>query len=181
MARKDNLLKNLPDFYDTSEQSNNNTLMTAFGRTMDSVDINISALQTSIQISTAIGQQLDDIGALFDITRDGRTDEQFRSVILGFWSSILGGGTKTSIKTVIQNVFGFPLDDISINEINDATFTIELIIDDTNDITFIYDNVFSNVNNVKASGTFLVDVLFNSKNNVFLTNFSEINGGNLLL
>lgn len=176
----DKLISKVPEHWNTTETSNNYQLLKAFADNLNKVDINSSLLKESIQISTATGNQLDDIGRLFNLNRDGRNDIQFRSVILGFWQARLGGGTKSSISSVIQSVFNLSTDEFTIQELDELKFIIEFKINDDVCVDCIYGRVFDNVANVKATGTSLVDVLFKSKSNSFLTNFSFINGEDLI-
>lgn len=53
-------------------------------------------LLTERGISTAVGAQLDILGALFDLSRDGRTDTQYRNAILG-QASVAGQDGTTEV------------------------------------------------------------------------------------
>lgn len=57
-------------------------------------------------IFEAVGVNLDVIGALFDISRDGRTDEQYRAAILNYVTTLNGDGTTEVFMQALRAVSG---------------------------------------------------------------------------
>lgn len=181
MSKLDNILMQLPHFFDKSVDSNNYQFSKAIGLTFDNLTSNITELKQSIQIDTAEGQNLDDIASLFNIERLNRTDMQLRNLIQGYWQSRLGGGTKQSIISIVSSVFDIDESNITLTELSELKFKLTITINTVQDLDLIFENIFDNVNPVKAAGTMLTRVDFNSEDNVFLTNFSEVNGEDYLL
>jgi len=78
-----------------------NDLMRCFLRPLDEVKATAEDLLENRWIDTAEGQQLDELGAIVGITRDGRTDEKFREAIR---FQIFINLSKTEPETIIRAV-----------------------------------------------------------------------------
>jgi len=115
--KTDKVLFNLPTFMRRDVNSRNYKFVTSFQGELDDVQTQIGNLKSSIQISTAIGSNLDDIGDIFLLPRRGsETDTNYRARILAFWPGYSGGGTEKSIKQAIARMTDLLESDITVTE-----------------------------------------------------------------
>lgn len=114
MGKTNNILKYLPDFLD--RRSNNRDFITSFDEDYQLAEDNIIILKTDIQLSTASGSSLDNIGLLFDLRRlDGESDFLYRGRIKSFWNANKGGGTEKNLIDAISPILNIDSDKIKIN------------------------------------------------------------------
>ena len=147
------LLEKLPQYMKKSTDSNTYRTMNAFAIELDKVDENSAGLVLAIQVDTATGQDLTDIGKLFRLKRtDGELDEDFRGRILSHWSGISGGGTKDSLKQVVSDATGLDLTEIGLVEGDRKVFiSVPFDIDDTDGQQAIIDST----EKAKAAGIYI--------------------------
>ena len=164
MARStDNLLKKLPDFYDKRAQSNNYGFIKSFGIELDVFEEQMNRLKESIQISTASGQQLDDIGSLFKLQRQvGEADSQFRTRIQTFWQSQLAGGIISGIRTTVSSIAGISEDQVIIHEYAPMKFSISLEVGFTTEGVDILKLIEDSLPTIKAAGVYALVSITNS-------------------
>lgn len=179
--KTDKVLGNLPKYMKRETTSNNYNFVKSYSDELDVFDINSTELKSNIQISTSTGTSLDDIGELFGITRVlVETDGTYRSRILAYWGSLLGGGTYASIKQSISSALSISTTDITITDISVALFEIDIPINDETTLELM-NTLSSIVEDIKAAGTKLKQFNFNSEDSIFRSNISEANGGDTIL
>jgi len=181
-SKTEKILAYLPSFLEKGE-GNNYNFITSFDTDFQDVSDNIINLRKSIQLTTATGISLDDLGALFKLNRlAGESDVVYRARIQSFWQSNKGGGTKQNIIDSVYPALQLTESDIVLNE---GFLTIDLEITIPEDFNFdLITPVVTIINDTKAAGIYfagLDDVEYLSKDNKFLVNFSEVNGENTLL
>jgi hypothetical protein len=174
------LLNYLPNHYKKESGSNNYQFLLSFAENFNSMLNQIIQLKNDIQISTATGNDLDDIGELFKLDRRPQeSDDNYRSRILSYWSSLLGGGTKESISTSLSRLLDISQDSITITS-NYANMIIEIGVDEDTD-TSLLNNIESTVTDIKAAGVGIQKINFVSENEIFRINLSEINGEDTII
>ena len=175
------ILDNLPSFMDKS--GNNKDFITSFDEGFQNTQDNIELLKQGIQISTATGTDLDDIGYLFSLDRfSGEADILYRARIKSFWQSNKKGGTNDNILSAVSILLG--LEKTSI-EVNESILSFDLTITIPEDFDFsVAENLLKTVTSAKAAGIYfggLNCTSWDSEDNKFLVNFSKVNGENTLL
>ncbi len=112
-----NILEKLPTFWKKSEGSNNYKVCNAIGIELFNVSNEKLKLVLDIQVNTAEGTRLDDLGRLFRLTRNSEeTDESFRARIKAHWLGWIGASTEDAIKNVIARTIGGEVADVTITQ-----------------------------------------------------------------
>ncbi len=94
----------------------------------------ITELKKAIQISTATGEYLDDIGKLFNLVREeGESDDSFRARIKSFWPGFSGSGTYEDLKAIINRIVG--LENTTIEEIAPLKILLKFTVGEDIDLT----------------------------------------------
>lgn len=102
------------------------TAIPILGRYVDSNEEEFDSIEGDLEqaikskfISTAEGEELDQIGRLFGPVigkRSGRTDQEYRVYLESVVQSFISRGTKSGIKIAISAATNVPIDDITITE-----------------------------------------------------------------
>lgn len=88
---------------------------------------NLTELKEAIQVSTAEGTYLDDIGMMFKLSRySGESDSNYRNRILSFWQAGKSTGTVADIKSALSLAGGINESDITITEIDNMKIKVEM-------------------------------------------------------
>lgn len=103
---RENPVKNLPDAYRKTADSNNRKLFDVEQHAMDRLRADIRAVYNSLDIEQATGKTLDMFGDLFDQPRGVATDEQYRVMIKARIIRNLSGSDHDSIVRAISAAFG---------------------------------------------------------------------------
>lgn len=80
----------LPGYQQTA--ANWDSLLRALLSEAQAVEDALEQLENERYLSVAIGQQLDDIGTILDLAREGRSDDDYRFALQGRASSLAGSG-----------------------------------------------------------------------------------------
>lgn len=170
------LLGHIPAFYDKDTNSNNYKFFVSFASEIEDLNSSIEDLKVAIQVTTATGQYLDDIGELFLLRRNGNeSDRTYRTRILTYWKGFTGGGTFESIRQSILNTGLVDENSFSITEIRPLVFQINIGITEELDPDLI-NQILQIINNIKAAGMYVTTTEYTSSNNMFRLNVSEVNG-----
>ena len=169
----------IPTFY--SRTGNLYELLKSFADEHEIIYDNIAGLIQQININTMTGKFLDELGKIFNLSRDeGETDDQYRAKFRSFWVVLSGGGTLEGIKNAITLLIGINADDITITGLN-LIITINVQIDYMTNVN-ILEEIPVVMNLAKPAGVYYNNkVNISSKNNIFITNLSSINGPDTLL
>lgn len=175
-----NILGFIPTFYKKLESSNTYQLVYSISFSFQTFQENSAGLKESIQISTAVGTELDDIGELFLLTRiTGESDEDYRARILGFWQGSIKGGTAEGLISLLQSILNISdASRITIDESEPMVLNFTIEIEDT-DIPS--DSINTSLEESKAAGIYINDITYTSYNDIFLVNFSGYNGKDKIL
>lgn len=170
--------KSIPTFYDRT--GNLKQLLDSLSEEYKTLYSNIDGLKEELNINTIDGTFLDDLGKLFRLSRlEGESDESYRAKIRSYWSVLTGGGTSEGIKSAIVLLVGVNEDDITITSEN-LIIVVQITVGDVNIVTL--NNVPIIVNLAKAAGIYYDNkIKLLSKNMIFRSNLSEVNGGDTLL
>lgn len=173
------ILLNLPNFMEHS--GNNEDFITSFDEDYQAVSDNIDNLKSSIQLSTATGSDLDDIGELFKLNRiPGESDSSFRGKIKTFFSNEFRGGTISAIKNKLVRALNLNIADITITEVSNLILSVEIAITEESEDAVI-NQISTTVNAAKPAGVYVKDIEFTSQNDIFRCNLSSSNGTDTLL
>ena len=173
------ILTNLPNFLDHNE--NNYNFITSFDEDFQDVSDNIILLKLAIQLSTASGDNLDDIGELFNLSRvAGETDVSLRNRIKIFFSNENRGGTISAINNTLIQALNLNEADITITEPENLYLNVKIDISDESEDEII-NRIADVVDAAKPAGVYVEDITFDSQNDIFRSNFSEVNDDDTLL
>ena len=145
MSRIDDIKNRLPAFWRSDEESRTHGLMQAISDELDAFSTEKDNLRLSIQIDTAVGQELDDIGSLFRLSRNpNENDTAYRTRIKAFFNSFTGGGTHQAIKNAVSSGTGIPISQFTTTDVFDLKFRLNATLigpqiafqDEIRDITF---------------------------------------------
>ena len=164
------VLDNLPGFFQTDIGSNNFKFVKSFEEDLDFAQQQITKLKESIQISTAAGDELDSIGAIFVLPRNpNENDSQYRDRIIGFWPGYAGGGTIWSIQQKVERITGITPDKIQISEWQDSVTSAPLKFRVNADVGFDADlGILQDVLEFsKAAGTWLIFDLTSRETDIY--------------
>lgn len=150
------LLNNLPSFLEKEQTSNNYKLMFSVGDVLDDIKTEINNLNLSIKVSSATGNDLDDIGLLFKLNRiQGESDNDFRNRILTFWFIAKGGGTKQSIIDAILRTINIDSNNMIYFEVEPLIFGFNLYLSEE-EMLLDFDEMKNIVEYSKAAGTYCI-------------------------
>lgn len=129
-----------------------NIIADAVLREFDAFVVQLDAMKASVQIDTAEGSDLDNIGANIGLTRDlGETDVSFRARIKSYFPGLSGSGTITELKATINRVTGVEEDNITITEIEEAKFRVTV---DVTELNELIETIQSIVWDAKSAGVY---------------------------
>ncbi len=163
MSKIDDLMNSLPTFWLKDEDSNNFKFFSSFSPLFEDFSSNVAGLQSSIQISTASGDYLDDLAELFNLRREGdESDELFRNRILNYWNNYNRGGLVSNLVNILSSLLGILPSDITVVE-NEEQAVITLLgnlgnLDTDIDLPSI-DVLNEKINDAKAAGVY-VNIVF---------------------
>jgi len=149
------LLRGLPTFWIKNSGSNNYKFFKSIAGTINTLQTNVDGLKLSIQLTTATGTYLDNIGALFNLLRNsGESDTDYRNRIKGYWQNYNRGGLVSNIVNSFADALGISTTDITVDQT--TTMVIRLTIDISANPSYDYSSSgFLNTlaDGVKAAGT----------------------------
>jgi len=161
MARIDDMIQRLPHWWSIHEGSATYGWMLSVAQELDLFDVQSANLQLSVFISTAIGTELEDLGALFRLGRlPGEPDANYRARIQAARSAFLASGTIPGLTLAFTATTGLPDTNIVITEtfptdplkvLAEMTFTIDTI--------DLIQTAINSVQNAKAAGVYLTTQL----------------------
>jgi hypothetical protein len=150
MADNPLITRHLPEFI--REGYNVSTINGAIAEELKLAINFLDGTKTNIQISTASGEYLDDIGSLFNLTRIiSESDNAFRARILSYISQSASSGTSDDIRNVISNFTGLPIEVISVTDIGAGKILIETSVGTEFELA---DTIYDIVNKSKAAGIY---------------------------
>lgn len=139
-----------------------NIIADAVIQQFDAFIVQLDAMKASVQIDTATGLDLDNIGANIGLTRDiGESDISFRARIKAYFPGLSGSGTITELKATINRITDVPEENITITEIESAKFRVTV---DVTELNELIETIQSIVWESKSAGTypfFLIQPTFN--------------------
>ena len=112
----ENLVKNLPDAYRKTADSNNHKILMIERREMDRIRDAIRAIYESLDIEKATGNTLDLYGQMVGQDRGKANDDQYRILIKSRIIRNITNGDYNSVVNMIALVFGCKTTDIVITE-----------------------------------------------------------------
>jgi hypothetical protein len=81
-------------------------ILQTYLETLQQVEILLHDINTQRSLYTAIGNQLNILGALFNVAREGRLDEEYRQAIIAKIASSINSGTADEIKNIARAITG---------------------------------------------------------------------------
>lgn len=123
-----NHIKNLPDCYDKSEQSNNYKLLAINKATMEEYRADTAELYEALDIDKATGKTLDMYGEMYNQARGLATDEQYRILIKSKIVQNISCGDYKSVAKAICSVFSCKPSEVHIREVEDKPCVVELAV-----------------------------------------------------
>lgn len=110
MSKTERILKRLPSFYKAwDRRSLLYSILSSIGKRLEEADKDLDAVLRSHWVDTAVGRDLDKLGALFNIERrPGEPDTRFRSRLKRAIQEFKGGGTVKAILTSIRALLEAP-------------------------------------------------------------------------
>jgi len=103
-----NIYNTLPCFYAKENNSVMYRFLNSFADTLETFKTNMDATKLQLYVTTATGDSLDKIGAIFNLPRfPGEDDELYRARIKSYIPGFLGGGTFESIISNVKNRWGW--------------------------------------------------------------------------
>lgn len=163
MNKIDELMSFLPTFWLKHSDSNNYKFFSSFSPSLEDFSTNVIGLKNSIQVSTATGDDLDEIGELFNLSRESdETDALFRIRILNYWSNYNRGGLVNNLVNILVSLLGIPTSDVTVVE-NEEQAIVTLQgnlgnLDTDIDLPSI-DVLNEKINDAKAAGVY-VNIFF---------------------
>lgn len=110
------MIRRLPSAYRTDTDSNNYKLIQIQAADLDKLSEIIGAVENAHCGESAIGKSLDYLGNLFEIKRDGLSDDDYRSLLLTSSIYRQANGTIDDIKKVVSQVTGISVSDVELVE-----------------------------------------------------------------
>lgn len=148
------LLGRFPDFYTKHGSGRLYGIMRAIDDELGYFVTEKGNLILSIQIDTAVGQELNDIGQLFLLTRrTGETDASYRARIKNARPSFTGGGTVDGLKSAFTASTGLPDTQITITDNFDLKFIAAITFYGASEIDFA-DEAIDAIYDSKAAGIY---------------------------
>jgi hypothetical protein len=121
---RDSYVKNLPDRYRKTKDSNNARILDLAKSSLDELRKAVSDVYDSLDIDKATGKSLDMFGDMVGQERGLATDEQYRAMIRSKICRNLTGADVASIINAICVVFGCSPRDIGLDEKNYTAVTL---------------------------------------------------------
>jgi hypothetical protein len=138
MATIDDILSHLPHYWDKKTQSVTYQMLLAIADELDAFKVEKDNLVLSIQIDTAVGTELDDIGELFKLARrTGESDTDYRVRIKNARLSFIGGGTIPGLKNAFEAATGLPQSQLDITDEFDLKFLATITVNDMAEILLL--------------------------------------------
>lgn len=127
------ILDKFPTFWKRQQNSNNYKIARSVGTELNSVDTQNLNLVLDIQVDTASGSSLNDIGRLFRLSRNtGESDTDFRARIKAHWQGSVGAATMEALQNAIGTAIDEDPDNIIVTEQSMKVFlTVPIDITDT--------------------------------------------------
>lgn len=139
MERLDRMLDYLPRFWNTEVGSVTYEFFNSISEELDVFEQNRIFLRQSIQIDTAIGLELDDIGVLFRQARNpNESDTSYRARIKSFFINFIGGGTILALKRAVLNSSGIPEIQVTVTEFFDLKVRLSIELNTPAEIAAAY-------------------------------------------
>ena len=177
MATK--ILRSIPEYL--RDGTNINIFVDAINREIELLEVAALDVKSKIQIETATGDYLNDIGKLFGLSRQANeTDDLFRSRISSHLNSLNSSGAASDIELALSSGLGIPIDDVAVTDGTLLKMVITIQVDDDS-ILEIFNNVCNIVTSSKAAGVCVEDTVFESRGGLFRTNLSKYNGDDLII
>lgn len=107
-------VKNLPDCYRKSIQSNNNKILQIPKHEISSLNTDIEAIFSSLDIWQATGKTLDLYGEMYNLPRENMSDDQYRLMILLKMTRNRAGSDHTSIINALVTALNIPAETLCI-------------------------------------------------------------------
>lgn len=112
----DNILDNLTHQFQGKE--NISKLVGMIGEELDDVESAFFQLLNEVSLRNAIGKQLDDLGVKLDLSRSGRTDEEYRAAL--YVKIAINNSSGTPDQVISLSKLILDIDDIEYREIYPA-------------------------------------------------------------
>ena len=113
---RENPVKNLPDAYCKTANSNNGKILAIEKSAMDELREAVAAIHESLDLDKASGKTLDLYGEMVGQVRGKATDDQYRILIKARIARNLVGGDYNGVVNVLSLIFGCDPTEISIAE-----------------------------------------------------------------
>jgi len=114
---KDKILDNLPSWWDKARGSTTVGFVEAVANELDDFIVQMDNLVLSVYIDTAIGVELDDLGAIYKLERNpNESDASYRTRIKNARPAFIGSGTIQGLINAFTNATGLPDSNITILE-----------------------------------------------------------------
>lgn len=172
MATNEKILRHTPEYIQEGEN------LVDFDRAVaEELDISLNFLdgtKAQIQISTATGSNLDDIGNLFNLNRiANESDSTYRARILSYISQASSSGTEDDIKNVITNFTGIPTSEIIVEDIGPAKIRVTTTVGTNFELA---NTIFDIIANSKAAGVYaFLDISASASDSLDLVDSITIN------
>ncbi len=155
--RLDRALGRLPSWWNTDAGSVTYGWMNSVMSELDTFDAETALLVLSLQIDTAVGDEIDSIGALFKLARKpGETDTNYRARVKSAASVFRSSGTSPGIIDAIVNLTGLSPGSIDLTEdfpANPCQFTLTVTFE-TIPSLLLKDSVVQAIADSKAAGIY---------------------------
>jgi len=123
---RENLVKNLPDAYRKTDDSNNRKILDIEKSAMDKLREAIRAIDESLDLERATGKTLDLYGEMVGQQRGQATDSQYRMLIKTRIVRNFANGDFNSIVNLLALIFGCDPVEIGLDEPEDKPCTVVL-------------------------------------------------------
>lgn len=114
----------------------------------------LAQLENERHLSVAVGQQLDELGTILDLSRESRTDEEYRFALQGQAAALAGSGEGNALLDGF--LFLTQANETSITELQPATVELFAFVD-LDDFTAAEDTaILAAMGNTKAAGVGMI-------------------------
>lgn len=113
---RENPVKNLPDSYCKTADSNNSKILNVEKSAMDALRAAVAEIDESLDLDKAYGKTLDLYGEMVGQERGKATDSQYRLLIKSRIMRNLAGGDYNSVVNLLALIFGCEPTEVSITE-----------------------------------------------------------------
>jgi len=112
MKRTQRILDRLPSFYKTWDSNSNIfRVVSAFGKRLDESEKELTAILRTHWVDTAFRDDLDKLGALYNIERNnGETDSDYKTRLKRAITEFKGGGTLSAVLSSVRMALGVSMD-----------------------------------------------------------------------